>query len=169
MPRKNKKTKRIEDKVIASKFAKAYVKNGGNATQAVLETKPISYDSARATGTRLLKREDVQREIQQALEDVEIDYKYILNTRKEVVSKGLDQLRGKRKEGESFVSPSDISKHLQGIEGVMDKLGNQGVSNRSSSSSAQHLHLHLEEKTPKEILTKRHELGNWFNGILDQD
>lgn len=155
----------MTNKTIVKKFAKAYIENGGNATQAALAAKPLGYMSAAQTGMRLLKREDVQLEIQKALNKYEIDYGYLLSTRREVIETGLRQLRGKKKDNEPFVSPSDVDRHLRGIEGIYDKIGTGGESNTSNHL---HQHLHLEANSPKELLTKRHELGSWFNDITEQ-
>lgn len=154
----------MTNKTIVKKFAREYVKNGGNATQAALAAKPVTYDSARQTGMRLLKREDVQLEIQRALDAHGIDYDYLIDARKQFVETGLKQLSGQKKDNEPFISPADVDRHLRGIEGIYDKIGAGGESGTNSTSN--HLHLHL--KSPKELLTKRHELGNWFDDITDQ-
>jgi hypothetical protein len=151
--------------VQVAKFARAFVKNGGNATQAALETKPVKYNSARQLGHHLLKREDVKQAIIQALADTGIDYKYVLSAHKQFIDKGLKQLNGKRTETEPFISPSDTNKHLQGVFNVMRVL--EGDGKTPDSNASQHVHLHLENATVKEVIHKRNELSGWFNGILD--
>lgn len=150
-------------KILTKKFVKSYLENGGNATQAILATKPMKYDSAKALGFRWVKRPEVQRMIAEALEKEEIDYQYMLSARKRVVEAGLNQLDGIKRDNEPFVSPSDINQHLRGIHEIIRDLGTEGESGTNN-----HLHLHLENNTPKELLTRRHEIGNWFNGITDQ-
>lgn len=150
-------------KVITKRFVNAYLKNGGNATQAILAAKPMKYDSAKALGFRWVKRPEVQRMIAEALEKEEIDYQYMLSARKRVVEAGLNQLDGIKRDNEPFVSPSDINQHLRGIHEIIRDLGTEG-----ESSPNNHLHLHLENNTPKELLTRRHELGSWFNDLTDQ-
>jgi hypothetical protein len=160
--------RKMKQKVIITKFADSFVKNGGNATQAIMEARPdLTYNSARTTGARILKYDDVQLAIQQALEKNNIDYDYILNARKQFVDVGLKQLNGQKEEKEPFVSPNDVSRHLQGIENIVERIGERG--GRDGNGASQHLHLHLENKTPKEILTKRHELNSWFDNVLDND
>lgn len=147
----------------AKKFAKAYVKHGGNATKAASEVKALKYDSARQTGMRLLKREDVQREIAQALIDEGLSIGYVLNARKQFVDKGMNQLNGEKRPNEPFVSPKDVHSHLQGIEAIMLRLGEES----GKSNPTVGLHLHLESKSVPDVLKKRQELSTWFNGILD--
>lgn len=165
-PKTKAKGRRISP-VAVKKFAQAYVENDGNGTQAVLTIKDMSAKVASVTSSRLLKREDVQLEIQKALEANGIGYDYVLKTRKKYVDTGVHQLEHgvNRDEDDVIVTPSDVSKHLQGIENVLEKVGVRG----NSTSSNNHLHLHLEGKTHQEILSKRHETAEWFNDILSSD
>lgn len=150
-------------KVLVKKFAKEFVRNGGVGVQALLSAKPMSYDSARTTSARLLKREDVQQEIMKALEATDLDYEYVLGIRKQFVDKGTSQLNGNKADNEPFVSPADVSKHLQGIENVLLRVGELAPNN---SPGSKHLHLHLETEDVGEIIKQRNTSASFFNDIL---
>lgn len=156
----------VGNKVEEKKFVDAYVANGGNATEAIIATgKKIKRASSARRGSDLLKRKDIQLQIQDALEATGIDYKYVLDARKEVVQQGRNHLKGKRKDRELLVTPKDIHSHLMGIETVLGRIGESGL----NTNKSQHLHLHLEEKSQKELLEKRQELSSWFTDVIEGD
>ena len=154
------------NKIEERKFARAIVSNGGNATQAVLDTgKKIKRASARTRGKDLLKRESVREEIEKALKDSGVSFKYVLDARKEVVEQGKRHLDGRRRDKELLVTPKDMHSHLQGIESIMLRTADKG----NLSNKSKHLHLHLEEKSQKELLEKRQELSSWFTDVIEGD
>jgi hypothetical protein len=147
------------------KFVKAFIEHGGNATRAAQEVRPVKYESARTLGMRLMRREDIKREIAEALEEHGISMGYVLNVRRKFVDVGVRQLEGKKGANEPWVSPKDVNSHLQGIEGIMKRLEEDGGKNPSHVG----LHLHLDSKSVPEVIAKRNELSSWFNEILDGD
>jgi hypothetical protein len=149
--------------IEAKKFAKAYIKNGGVAAHAALEIKPYAATSARTVGIRMLKREDVQKAIAEAMEQEGISFGYLLNARKQFVDAGLKQLNGQKRENEPLVSPKDVHSHLLGLEAISKRLEEAGGENNSSRS----VHLHLDSKSVPEVLAKRNEVSSWFTSILD--
>jgi len=144
------------------KFVKAFLENGGNATQAALAMQPLTYDSARQAGSAMLKRPDVVEAIRSALEDLKIDYHYVLSARRSFVDRGLAQLHGYKTDTEPFVSPSDTHKHLQGIETILER-----IEGRKETSSNLHLHLDLSNLSHKELLQKHTEASRWFSSIIE--
>jgi len=169
VPKLNKDIKKVRDKINIKKFARAYVAKNGNAKEAALIANPnYKPDSAKVRGNQLLKRPDVQAEIITALEDTGINYKYVLETRKELVDKGLNQSRnGIKLPKNGFkdveVSPKDINSHLLGIEAIMKRIGEDKVGRLNNTY---HQHLHLENKTPVELLERRKELQSFFDGVV---
>jgi phage terminase small subunit len=158
----NPRTK-VAQMIARKKFARAYVKHGGNAAQAAREIRPYTDDSARTVGMRMLKRPDVIEEIYKVVEELNIDFKYVMGARKEFVDTGLKQLNGQKKDKEPFVSPKDVHAHLQGLETMLLRLGEKGLGHQQNAS----VHLHFEGKSFKEVVDKHKELNGWFSGILD--
>lgn len=167
---------RVTTKV--KKFAKSYIKHGGNATQAAMEIQPYTYDSARQVGSKMMKRQDVQEAIREALEENEITIGWLMSQRKKLIQKGIEQVdngfdqyqrdeKGNPIKKNVEISPKDIHSHLQGIEKMIEVLGGNNSSDNSNASK--HLHLHLEQKTMREIVDKRNELNSWFSGILQDE
>lgn len=158
--------KQVTD-VQKTKFVNEYVKNGGNATQAMIKTgRKITYDSAKQLGHALVNRDDVQLEIRKALVDSGVDYNFVVKTRKEFIESGVRQLRGEKYKNEPVITSKDTNSHLLGIENILAKSWDSGSINKQNNK---HLHLHLEEKDQKELLTKRQELNNWFTDIIDNE
>lgn len=144
------------------KFVKAYLEHGGNATQAALQMKPYTYHSARQKGTQMLRRPEVLEAIREALEDLHIDYRYVLKSRKGFVDTAVRQLQGMKNDKEPFVSPSDAHKHLQGIETILER-----TECRDFTSSNLHVHIDLSNLSHKELLQKHQEASQWFSSIID--
>ncbi len=161
MPRR--RTQQINDTQL-TKFVGNFIENGGNATQAALATRPSGYNTARSLGYRLMKRDDVKALIAQTLDEMKIDYKYVLGSHKQFVDKGIKQLNGEKKDNEPFVSPSDAYKHLQGIYTVMSVLGEKDGNEVSQGSK--HLHLHLDSSNVSEIIKQRNASKTFFDDIL---
>ncbi len=63
------------------------------------------------------------------------------------------------------VAPSDVSKNLSGIENLLKLVGDGGSTNNPNTSN--HLHLHLQDKTHKEIIDERNAHKDWFDGVLE--
>ena len=57
------------------RFIKAYVQNGGNATQAALEAYDTTYDTARVIGCENLTKPNIKRVIDRLMEAVELSTK----------------------------------------------------------------------------------------------
>lgn len=169
MPRKKNK---ISAEVKKSKFVKAFIENGGNATQAYLSAVPVAYNTAGSNGRLYLQKEDIQQAIIEACQNNGIDYDYLLKTRKLFVDAGASELAKQMSDESGLyrprISSSDTAKHLDGINRVLDRVGGEGLTN-DSSRGQKHLHLHLETKTPGEILQKRQELNDYFTDILTTD
>jgi len=160
----NKPHKKMKTKTRQKKFVKEYIKSGGIAKHAMKATVPSYTDkTASVMSVEMMKRPAVQELIRIALEETGIDYKYVLEARKKFVAKGLDQLEHKPRKNDVLVTPKDTSQHLTGIENTLSKLGKDQV---SQLNNQYHQHLHLEDKTAKELLERRGELNNYFNDIL---
>ena len=79
MPKLNTKSV-IESKV----FAKKYVENGLNGTKTIQELRPNQlYSSARTTASEMIKRPEVQREIQILMEQAGLTKEYLVAKAKE--------------------------------------------------------------------------------------
>lgn len=166
---------KLSKEVEVKKFAKAFIENGGNATQAAMEVRGLKYDSARTVGMRLSRREDIKAEIRRALQEQKIDMNWLLAQRKKIITKGQEQLdngyipiktdSNGQPIGENVkITPSDVHQHLQGIEKMIGMLGQDEVNTDSNTS---HYHLHLENKTVKEVLQERKKHSDWFTQIID--
>jgi len=164
------KKNRTTPLVKRKKFARAIVRNGGNITQSYMETVPVKYNTARVNGSLFAKRPDVQRAILEACEEAGVDYRYLLKTRKKFVDAGVSELEKQLDDKSGLyrpkVSSADTSKHLQGMEKTLERVGSDGLTNDSTRGN-KHLHLHLNDKTPGEILQKRQELSQFFTDIID--
>jgi len=68
------------------RFIKAYVQNGGNATQAALEAYDTTYDTARVIGCENLTKPNIKRVIDRLMEVVELSTKDSLRAIKDALS-----------------------------------------------------------------------------------
>ena len=68
------------------RFIKAYVQNGGNATQAALEAYDTTYDTARVIGCENLTKPNIRQEIDRLMEVVELSTKDSLRAIKDALS-----------------------------------------------------------------------------------
>ena len=69
------------------KFKTAYIKNGGNATQAALETyNTVDYQTAGMIGSENLKKPKLKQAIETALIDLEVTPKSVIKTFKDMVN-----------------------------------------------------------------------------------
>ncbi len=146
------------------KFVAGMIKHGGNQTQAAHEVKKLTTSAARDYGSRMMKREDVRKEIAAALDKLEISHEFILDSRLKFVQAGLRQLNGQKRDNEPFVSPKDTDVHLQGIEKIVDKL-ERGAGNVGNSSISVTLSLHT--KSVKDVMETRKQVGSWLDGIIN--
>lgn len=72
-------------------FAKAYIKNGGNATDAAIETLDVTtHDSAKHSGMAMLDRPMVQEEIHKLLDKAGLSLDDLTNYSREIITKGLE-------------------------------------------------------------------------------
>ncbi len=67
------------------RFIKAYVQNGGNATQAALEAYDTTYDTARVIGCENLTKPNIKRVIDCLMEAVELSTKDSLRAIKDAL------------------------------------------------------------------------------------
>ena len=67
------------------RFIKAYVQNGGNATQAALEAYDTTYNTARVIGCENLTKPNIKRVIDRLMEAVELSTKDILRAIKDAL------------------------------------------------------------------------------------
>jgi len=68
------------------RFIKAYVQNGGNATQAALEAYDTTYDTARVIGCENLTKPYIRQEIDRLMEVVELSTKDSLRAIKDALN-----------------------------------------------------------------------------------
>ena len=66
-------------------FIKAYVQNGGNATQAALEAYDTTYDTARVIGCENLTKPNIKQVIDRLMEAVELSTKDTLRAIKDAL------------------------------------------------------------------------------------
>jgi phage terminase small subunit len=74
------------------KFAKAYIKNGGNATQAALESYDTTdYFTSAAIGQENLKKPLIKQAIETALIELDLSPKKVLKTFVNIIDKHTDE------------------------------------------------------------------------------
>lgn len=145
----------IGTKINVKKFAREYVRNGGNGTKAVQAIKPIKYDSARTRAKDLMKRDDVRAEIELALQENQINYDFILSTRKRIIAAGAERIQDMK------ITPNDLHIHLQGLEKIMERLDKKPDAKRSS------LHLHVDNLSYTDAIKERESYSRMFGDIID--
>lgn len=141
------------------KFVKEYARTG-NLTQSALE----AYDtdkktSAASIGSRLVKKPHIQDAIEEALDKTGMSAEWILEQKKKLIDKGMNDLQ------DAKVSPEVVNKSLDSLLKLYSSVDKSSLVNNKSI----HLHQHLHQATRDEVLKKRQESVNWFNEIIDQD
>lgn len=122
------RTTALGRKIHAKRFAEEYIKNGGDATNAVLAIKTMKKNSALVRGKRLMERKEIRSEIEKAMNKHHIDFTYTMGIRKKVINKGILGIDNMR------VSAGDVHNYLTGMEKVLLSLDNRNQPNDKSSN-----------------------------------
>lgn len=128
--------KHIPDK----EFAKAYVKEGNNATRAVQSLDPQPAETAKVKGSRLLTKPNVQNEIQKLLNKLEITPETALQP----IADGLKANKTAVYNGE--VIESSVPDHNTRITAATKALDLLGLNKEQPSL---HFHQHIHEQRTK--------------------
>jgi hypothetical protein len=139
------------------KFVREYVKTG-NITQSAFEAyNHKTRNSAASHGSQLLKGENIQRAILEAMDNSEMSPEWILAKKKKLINKGMQDLE------DSKVSPEVLNKSLDGLLKLYDSAGGGGL----NTNKTLHLHQHYSNMTRDEVLKARQVNSQWFNDIID--
>ena len=99
------------------KFVKELIATG-NITEATQRAYPnATRRSASAIGNKLLKREDIQLQLQEAMAKSGLNIDKIVDNKKKIIAKGMTQLKSQR------VSPELVNKSLDDLMNIYMKLG----------------------------------------------
>ncbi len=128
-------------------FIKAYVQNGGNATQAALEAYDTTYDTARVIGCENLTKPNIKRVIDRLMEVVELSTK--------------DSLRA-IKDALGATDKSNYPDHRMRLEAVVLALKLKGVYPRDRQTHQHQPQQHVHQTKPVDVIMKA--LKHEFNG-----
>ena len=135
------------------KFVKELLKTG-NRTEAVARTYPnMKRSTAGSYATELMKNENVQREIREAMIEANLTPDTILKHTSKIVAKGSEQLDSQR------VSPELYAKTLNDLLRIYTKLG-------KSIKQQTNININVDATTPQ-LLKKRQEYSSFFNNIIE--
>lgn len=132
------------------KFAKAYIENDSNATQAYLTIRPETKPSAaRVQASNIMKDVTVQVALKQALEELEITPRYILKNYKRAIESGLTK---KATNKDALTGLRDLAK----LSGLADQ-------EKDDIESLQRQD--LEQLSHNELLKQLEDIGNQIHEL----
>jgi len=121
------------------RFIKAYVQNGGNATQAALEAYDTTYATARVIGCENLTKPNIKRVIDCLMEAVELSTK--------------DSLRA-IKDAFSATDKNDYPDHRMRLEAVSMFFKLKGAYPRNRQTRQHQPHQHVHQTQPMDVIMK---------------
>jgi len=129
------------------RFIKAYVQNGGNATQAALEAYDTTYDTARVIGCENLTKPNIKRVIDCLMEAVELSTK--------------DSLRA-IKDAFSATDKNDYPDHRMRLKAAVMLLKLRGAYPRDRQTHQHQPQQHIHQTKPLDVImeTLKHEFND---------
>jgi len=121
------------------RFIKAYVQNGGNATQAALEAYDTTYATARVIGCENLTKPNIKRVIDCLMEAVELSTKDSLRTIKDAFS---------------ATDKNDYPDHRMRLEAVSMFFKLKGAYPRNRQTRQHQPHQHVHQTQPMDVIMK---------------